>query len=118
MKLQSFAGRGAVIDGGARDTEYMLRIGFPVFARYKTPLDVRGRWTLVKWNVPIVIGSTTVHPGDFILGDRDGVVVIPQTIAEEVITKAEEVVSTENEVRAAILKGVLPIDAYHQFGRF
>jgi regulator of RNase E activity RraA len=110
--------RGAVIDGGARDTEYMVRLGFPVFARYKTPADIRGRWRLVEWNVPIVIGSVTITPGDLILGDRDGVVVIPQTIAEEVVTKAEEVVQTENLVRAAILKGVLPLEAYQRYGRF
>lgn len=110
--------RGAVIDGGARDTEYMLRLGFPVFARYKTPLDVRGRWRLVQCNIPILIGSTSIQPGDFVLGDRDGVVIVPQTIADEVITKAEHVVNTENQVRAAILEGVLPIDAYHRFGRF
>ena len=110
--------RGAVIDGGARDTEYMFRLGFPVFARYKTPLDIRGRWRLVNWNVPVVIGSILIHPGDLILGDRDGVVVIPQTIAEEVVTKAEAVVHTENLVRAAILQGVLPLEAYRRFGRF
>src|SRR5271157_1000033 len=110
--------RGAVIDGGARDTEYMFRLGFPVFARYKTPLDIRGRWRLVDWNVPIVIGSVAIAPGDLKLGDRDGVIVIPQTIAEEVVTKAEEVVHTENLVRAAILQGVLPLEAYQRFGRF
>jgi regulator of RNase E activity RraA len=110
--------RGAVIDGGARDTEYMVRLGFPVFARYRTPADIRGRWRLVDFNVPIVIGAVTIKPGDLILGDRDGVIVIPETIAEEVIGKAEEVVNTENLVRAAILKGVLPLEAYRQFGRF
>jgi regulator of RNase E activity RraA len=110
--------RGAIIDGGARDTEYMMRIGFPVFARYKTPLDVRGRWRLVACGTSIRIGETPVEPGDLILGDRDGVVVIPRQIAESVITKAEEVVNTENQVRAAILEGMLPIDAYHRFGRF
>jgi regulator of RNase E activity RraA len=110
--------RGAVIDGGARDTEYMFKLGFPVFARYKTPLDVRGRWRLVEWNAPIVIGAVEINPGDFVLGDRDGVVIIPLHIAEEVITQAEAVVNTENQVRAAILDGVLPIDAYRRFGRF
>ena len=110
--------RGAVIDGGARDTEYVVRLEFPVFARYKTPADIRGRWRLVEWNVPIVIGSVTITPGDLILGDRDGVVVIPQTIAEEVVAKAEEVVRTENLVRAAILKGILPLEAYQRYRRF
>ena len=110
--------RGAVIDGGARDTEYIQRLGFPVFARYKTPLDVRGRWRLVETDVPITIGSVTIHPGDFVCGDRDGVVIIPQAMAEDVITRAEQVVDSENQVRKAILNGVLPIDAYRQFGLF
>lgn len=110
--------RGAVIDGGARDTEYMQRLGFPVFARYRTPLDVRGRWRLVDCNVPISIGDVAIRPGDLVLGDRDGVVIIPLAMAEEVITKAEQVVNTENQVRTAILDGMLPIDAYRRFGRF
>jgi regulator of RNase E activity RraA len=110
--------RGAVIDGGARDTEYMVRLGFPVFSRYRTPLDIRGRWRLVDWNVPIQIGSVTITPGDLVVGDRDGVMVIPQAIAEEVVTKAEEVVKTENLVRKAILEGVLPLEAYEKYGRF
>ena len=110
--------RGAVIDGGARDTEYMVRLGFPVFARYRTPADIRGRWRLVEWNVPIVIGAVAITPSDLILGDRDGVIVIPQTMAEEVVSKAEEVVRTENLVRAAILNGVLPLEAYQRYGRF
>jgi regulator of RNase E activity RraA len=73
---------------------------------------------LVDWNVPIVIGSVAITPGDLILGDRDGVIVIPQTIAEDVVTKAEEVVRTENLVRAAILKGLLPLEAYQRYGRY
>lgn len=110
--------RGAVIDGGARDTEYMVRLGFPVFCRYRTPRDILGRWMLKEYNVPIAVGGVTVSPGDFVLGDRDGVLVIPQGVAEQVITKAEEVVHTENLVRKAILEGVLPLDAYNRFGRF
>jgi len=110
--------RGAVIDGGVRDTEYITRLGFPVFARYKTPADIVGRWRLVAFNVPIRIGSVNIDPGDLVLGDRDGVLIIPQGIAEQVISKAEEVVHTENLVRKAILEGVLPLDAYEKYGRF
>ncbi len=110
--------RGAVIDGGARDTQYIQNLGFPVFARYRTPRDIVGRWRLVDYNVPIQIGGTLVRSGDFVVGDRDGVLIIPVEIAEEVITKAEEVVRTENLVRKAILEGMLPIDAYEKFGRF
>jgi regulator of RNase E activity RraA len=110
--------RGAVIDGGVRDTDYILKLKFPVFAHYKTPVDIVGRWRLVAYNVPIDIGRVHIEPGDYIVGDRDGVLVIPQTIAEEVVTKAEAVVKTENLVRKLILKGVHPVDAYRKFGRF
>jgi regulator of RNase E activity RraA len=110
--------RGAVIDGGARDTEYMVRLGFPVFCRYRTPRDILGRWRLKEYNVPIAVGGVAIEPGDFVLGDRDGVLIIPRRVAEEVITKAEEVVHTENLVRKAILEGVLPLDAYNRYGRF
>jgi 4-hydroxy-4-methyl-2-oxoglutarate aldolase len=110
--------RGAVIDGGARDTEYMVRLGFPVFLRYRTMRDIRGRWRLTAYNVPITVGGVAIQPGDLVLGDRDGVIIIPLQIAEEAITKAEEVVNTENLVRKAILKGVLPLDAYNRYGRF
>lgn len=110
--------RGVVIDGGARDTEYMVRRGFPVFCRYRTPRDILGRWQLKEYNVPIAVGGVAIEPGDFVLGDRDGVLIIPRRVAEEVITKAEEVVHTENLVRKAILEGVLPLDAYNRYGRF
>ena len=111
-------GRGAVIDGGIRDVDYIIRLGFPVFARYKTPQDIVGRWRLTDCNIPITIGEVRIHAGDFVVGDRDGVVVLPQSVAEEVITKAEAVVHTENAVRKAILEGVRPLQAYEQFGRF
>ena len=110
--------RGAVIDGGARDTDYILKHKFPVFARYKTPVDIIGRWRLVAYNVPIDVGRVHIEPGDYVVGDRDGVLLIPQTIAEEVVTKAEAVVKTENLVRKSILKGMHPVDAYRKFGRF
>jgi regulator of RNase E activity RraA len=77
--------RGAVIDGGARDTDYILKLGFPVFSRYTTPLDIVGRWRVVDYNVRIKIGSVAIQPGDYVSGDRDGVIIIPQTIAEEVV---------------------------------
>jgi len=110
--------RGAVIDGGARDTDYILKLGFPVFSRYTTPLDIVGRWRLVDYNIPIKIGSVEIRPGDYVSGNRDGVLIIPRTIAEEVITKAEEVIRTENLLRNAILEGVHPVDAFNKYGRF
>ena len=110
--------RGAVIDGGARDVDYILRLGFPVFCRYRTPSDVVGRWKLVSVGRPIRIGGVTIRRGDFIVGDKDGVLVIPQEITPQVLQKSEEVVGTENLVRTAVLKGAHPVDAYRKYGRF
>ncbi len=110
--------RGAVIDGGTRDAGYILRIGFPVFARYTTPRDIVGRWRLADYAVPIEIGTVRIAPGDYVVGDRDGVVIIPGDTAEEVVIKADQIVRTENLVRKAILAGVHPLEAYRKYGKF
>jgi regulator of RNase E activity RraA len=110
--------RGAVIDGGIRDIDYILKLGFPVFCRYRTPADVIGRWKLVSYGLPIQIGEVGIRRGDFIVGDKDGVLVIPKQITLEALKKSEEVVSTENLVRKAILQGVHPVEAYRKYGRF
>ncbi len=110
--------RGAVIDGGARDIDYILKLGFPVFCRYRTPRDVMGRWKVTKYGHAVKIGSVTIRRGDFMVGDKDGVLAIPRAVTREVLEKTEEVVRTENLVRKAILQGVHPVDAYQKFGRF
>ncbi|MEO0562211.1 MAG: RraA family protein [Chloroflexota bacterium] len=110
--------RGAVIYGGVRDTDYIIKLGFPVFSRYTTPSDVLGRWRLVDYNCEIEIGGVTIRPGDIIVGDRDGVLVVPHEISDDVLQEAEEVVNTENLVRKDILQGVHPLDAYEKYQRF
>jgi regulator of RNase E activity RraA len=110
--------RGAVIDGGARDIDYILKLGFPVFCRYRTPADIVGRWKLVSYGLPIQIGEVGIRRGDFIVGDKDGVIVIPKQITLGVLEKSEEVVNTENLVRKAILQGVHPVEAFRKYGRF
>ncbi len=110
--------RGAVIDGGARDINYILKLGFPVFCRYRTPADILGRWKLVSYGQPIQIGEVGIRRGDFIVGDKDGVLVIPKQITLEVLEKSEEVVNTEDLVRKAILEGVHPVEAFRKYGRF
>jgi 4-hydroxy-4-methyl-2-oxoglutarate aldolase len=110
--------RGAVIDGGARDVDYILKLGFPVFCRYRTPRDVAGRWKVISVGQPIRIGTVTIRRGDFIVGDKDGILVIPQEITVQVLQKSEEVVNTENFVRKAVLQGVHPVEAYRKYGRF
>ena len=110
--------RGYVVDGGCRDTEFILRQGFPVFCSFTTPSDIVGRWVPDRFGEPITIGEVTLCTGDYLLADRDGVVVIPGHMAEEVVSRTEEVLYTENKVRAAILSGMDPQEAYLKFGKF
>jgi regulator of RNase E activity RraA len=116
--LQVRGCRGAVLDGGARDVSHILETGFPTFTRHETPADAVPRWELIDWDVPAVVGGVRVEPGDVVLGDVDGVVVVPREHAVEVLERAEALAETENEVRAAVRDGVAPLDAYERFGRF
>jgi regulator of RNase E activity RraA len=122
LSATSLASRGcagAVIDGGARDAEFILRENYPVFARYVTPQDCVPRWELLAHGeVTIVVGGVQVFPGDWIVGDRDGLVVIPGGELHQILREAEEKVSTENAIRDAVRAGALPLEAYERFGTF
>lgn len=109
---------GAVIDGGVRDTGFIIRQGFPVFARYATPEDLVGRWRLTGYGEPIEVGGVLVRPDDVVVGDRDGIVVVPADIAPSVIVAVEAVVATEDLVRRDILAGTHPVEAFNRHGRF
>ena len=110
--------RGYVVDGGSRDTELVLAQGFPVFCAFLTPADIVERWIPDRYGESIVIGDATLSTGDYLLGDRDGVVVIPQACIADVVARAEEVVATESEMRRALIAGMDPVEAYHRFGKF
>ncbi|MEQ8965852.1 MAG: RraA family protein [Azospirillaceae bacterium] len=110
--------RGYVTDGACRDADFILRLGFPVFCDGLTPRDIVGVWSPDAYDEPVVLGDTRVAPGDFLIADRDGGVVIPGANAAEVVAEVEAVMATENRVRTAILDGVSPEDAYRRYGRF
>ncbi|MSQ59320.1 MAG: RraA family protein [Betaproteobacteria bacterium] len=110
--------RGYVVDGRCRDTELILKQGFRVFCNLNTPADIVGRWMPDRFGEPVTIGGVTVCTGDYLLGDRDGVVIIPGKIAHAVVAKTEETLLTENRVRTAILRGMDPQEAYLKFGKF
>ena len=110
--------RGYVVDGGCRDTDVILALGFPVFCSFNTPSDIVGRWVPDRFGEPVTIGDVTIRTGDWLLGDRDGVVIIPGDIAADVVTRTEQVLRQENSVRTAILEGVDPQQAYLRFGKF
>ncbi len=109
---------GCVIDGGCRDTRFILDEGFPVFARHVTPEDSTWRWQVTATQVPITIGTVTVSPGDWVVADDDGVVVVPGAVAADVLAEAERKTGTESEIRRAVRDGLSPLDAYERFGTF
>lgn len=110
--------RGYIVDGGSRDNDFILNIGFRVFCRFFTPRDVVGEWAATAFGEPISMGGLTIRTGDYVLGDRDGIVVIPEAIVEDVVSEVEAVIATENLVRKAILEGVDPKTAYLRHGKF
>jgi regulator of RNase E activity RraA len=110
--------RGAVIDGATRDAASIARLRFPTFVRYRTPQDSVGRWRVRDWAQPVTIGGVRVALGDIVVGDRDGVVVVPRRVAHEVLVRCEKLVGTENRVRAAVRRGMTPLAAYETFGSF
>ena len=110
--------RGYVADGGCRDVDFILKLGFPVWCRYFTPRDIVGYWLPDTFDQPITIGAVTTRPGDLALGDRDGMVILPKEKAEEIVAAAETAINTENLVRKAILDGIDPQEAYLKYGKF
>lgn len=110
--------KGYIVDGGCRDSDFISKIGFKVFCKYYTPVDVVGKWAPNGFAAPITIGKVTIKTGDYVMADRDGIVIIPQAITAEVVEKTEEILRTENLVRKAILEGVDPQEAYLKYGKF
>ncbi len=110
--------RGVVVDGSTRDAAYIRRLGFPTFVRFRTPQDSLPRWQVSDWGRPVTIGGVRVALGDIIVADLDGVVVVPRRAAHEVLLRCEALVGTENKVRAAVRRGMLPLQAYEKYGVF
>lgn len=113
---------GALIDGGSRDTQFLIDRDFPVFCRYLTPVEAVKRWSYYDWQLTIGLrGALTsvvpVSPGDFIVGDLDGVVVVPREVTVEVLQKTEELIRHEDEVRAEFTAGGDPVAIYKKHGR-
>jgi len=108
--------RGVVLDGPTRDSSAIRKMNFPVFHVGFHPADSLGRLDVVAHNVPIECGHVLVYPGDLVLADHDGVVVVPHQAAEEALRLAEEKVSGENLVRKALAKGMSTTEAFKKFG--
>jgi regulator of RNase E activity RraA len=107
---------GAVIDGGVRDVDFINEMRYPVFARFKSSASSVGRWDIREYQIPIRIGNTTIHPGDFVFGDTDGVVIVPAALTLDVLEAAEDIFEREGKMRAELRQGVSVKDAYARYG--
>ncbi|MDB5872215.1 MAG: RraA family protein [Ramlibacter sp.] len=109
---------GCVADGFVRDVDFLIEMGFQTWSRGFTPRDIVGYWLPRAVEVEIRIGDVVVAPGDYLLGDRDGLLRVPKAIVSAVVELAEIAMATESKVRTAILGGMDPQKAYLQFGKF
>jgi regulator of RNase E activity RraA len=121
LGMQERGAAGALVDGGVRDVAWLGRHGFPVYARYRTPVQSIGRWQVTGYGAPVSLpGATlrqvTVAPGDFVLADDDGAIVVPAALADEVLERAEAMVERERQIRAELAKGLSLTDALARFG--
>lgn len=112
---------GALVDGGIRDVRWIGEMAFPVYARYRTPVQSIGRWRVTGCQENVYVrGATTdrvlVRPGDFILGDEDGVIVIPSDIVVAVLERSEHLTAVEQRIRAEVSTGLSLQDALRKYG--
>jgi 4-hydroxy-4-methyl-2-oxoglutarate aldolase len=114
---------GVVVDGGLRDVLAQIELGIPTWARFTTPVSSAKRWRITRIDEPIVMrgqthGQVAVEPGDPIVADADGVIVVPSRVAETVAEAAEELDRIEQRQREEILRGDDRQAVYERYDRF
>ena len=108
--------RGTVTDGYVRDVRRIVGMGYPVFAAGMRPVDSKGRSIVYEYDTPIECGGVPVRNGDIIFGDIDGIIVIPQDVAEQVAAEALHKVHQENASRAELERGGYLRTVYDKYG--
>jgi regulator of RNase E activity RraA len=123
MSSKARGAAGVILDGGIRDGNILMAMGdWPVFTRYLSPIESKGRTRIRAIEEPIAVtGSLSsqvrVNPGDWIFGDMDGVVVIPAKIVDDVLRKAEAMGGVEDQVREEIKNGADVTMVFEKYGR-
>jgi regulator of RNase E activity RraA len=108
--------QGVILEGNLRDTEGMRNIGFQVFYSELSPTNAIGRWEMEASQVPVVIGGITVNPGDIVVADFDGIVIIPRADSERVLLEAESIDAAEALVRSEAAAGTAPMASFEKHG--
>jgi 4-hydroxy-4-methyl-2-oxoglutarate aldolase len=108
--------RGAIVDGFIRDVKRIQKMQFPVYTRGIKPVDSKGRGIVVDYNIPVECAGVNVQPGDLIVGDDDGVVVVPAGIVSETLARAKKKVLSENHSREELRRGAFLRDVYEKYG--
>lgn len=112
---------GVVVDGGVRDVAELKTLGLPIVARYRTPAQAIGRWKVSDHQVPVAVPGAledriTVQPGDIIVSDADGVIVVPEALLDNIVPKVEQGMETELEARDEIYEGMPLLEALDKYG--
>ncbi len=112
----------AVVDGGVRDIRFLRQCGMPVFTRYRTPAQGVGRWKVTAFQTSVKVRGAlcdwlTISPGDFIVGDADGVIAIPAVMTLKITTAASDLSHTESSARGDIVQGLPLLAALAKYGR-
>ena len=97
--------KAACIDGGIRDTHQIVEANFPVFYKYRTSNGSLGRCLITHYQTVLQIDDVTIRPGDVVLGDVDGVLIVPRDIAYEVLIRAEEIKENEKKIYSWVHAG-------------
>ena len=111
-------GIAAIVDGGVRDLKQISDLGFPVFASFTSPLDIRGRAEVVAHSVPVECRGVTVNPGDIVVADLDGVVVVPRSIEGSVLAAFLKRIEAETLTEEELLNGSSAQDVYRRHKAF
>ncbi|HUE71460.1 MAG TPA: hypothetical protein VMP01_11305, partial [Pirellulaceae bacterium] len=107
---------GAIVDGAVRDLAKMRQMQFPVYARSICVYDSLHRQRVIDLDIPVEIDGVRFSPGDLVIADLDGVVVVPQAVEQEAIARAWAKVHAENAVRDSIRAGMKATAAYEKYG--
>lgn len=108
---------GLVVDGGVRDADEIIELGFPVFSRHVVPLSGKTRVKVIEINTTVKIDGMPVHPGDIIIGDSSGLVVVPRDRAAEVAQRASELEQQDRQASEEIRKGLSFTEALRKFAK-